>query len=470
MLTGTQPGKLYGMAKHHKEGCPLRPVLSAVNTAGYALSKWLEQQIKPFLVSKWSVPSSRHFVEDLNKLKPLKTDVCVSFDIKSLYTNVPLHEVIKDVIRVLYSEDSNSIFMKVKKEGKEEKICSKVALENMLLACSESVFLFEGKTYKQIDGLSMGSPMAPLLANWFVDKIESKLLSDDNIKQPKYYRRYVDDIFAVFECDHDKEVFFQHLNSAHKNLQFTIENVDTSSRSLPFLDVEITITPEETFATKVYKKPTNTGALLHYDAMAPKRWKTSTMKWFLKRASTISSSTKLFESEVNNIRNAFAANGYPTTFINKTITEYRNDNERELTSSTTCKSQEDLKQSFMVLPYFGKSSERLHRCIMNEFLQHRVQIIPAYRTTKVESYFSLKSKLPTLFKSDVVYEFKCPRDEDTRYIGETERQLFQRVKEHCKSTSRSAVFDHIFKCDGCKDICINDTDVLGWMSESREHQ
>ena len=30
--TGSQPGKLYGMAKNHKQNCPMRPVLSAVNT------------------------------------------------------------------------------------------------------------------------------------------------------------------------------------------------------------------------------------------------------------------------------------------------------------------------------------------------------------------------------------------------------------------------------------------------------
>jgi hypothetical protein len=315
---------------------------------------------------------------------------------------------------------------------------------------SYSASLLIGKTYKQVDGLSMGSPMAPLLANWFVDKIESRLLTNKNIKQPKFYRRYVDDIFAVFECDQDKEDFYKHLNNAHRNLQFTMENADTSSKSLPFLDVEITITPDETFATKVYKKPTSTGVLLHYDAMAPKRWKTSIIKWFLKRASEITSSNILFELEVNNIKNAFTANGYPAKFIDETISEYRSRHESESTSNSIVAKDEDLKQAFMVLPFVGKPSERLHRRIKKELIQHGVRVFPAYRTTKVESYFSLKSKVPTLFKSDVVYQFKCPRDEDTRYIGETERHLYQRIKEHCNRTSRSAVFDHMLQCDGCQ--------------------
>ena len=67
--TGSQPGRLYGMAKNHKQGCPLRPVLSATNTAEDSLAKWLEGEIKPFLNDKWSVDSSETFLEELNKIK-----------------------------------------------------------------------------------------------------------------------------------------------------------------------------------------------------------------------------------------------------------------------------------------------------------------------------------------------------------------------------------------------------------------
>ena len=91
--------------------CPLRPVLSATNTAEYSLAKWLEGEIKPFLVDKWSVASSEIFVEELNLIKPSKDDICVSFDVKSLFTMVPLQEVIADVTRVVYDEESSSILL-----------------------------------------------------------------------------------------------------------------------------------------------------------------------------------------------------------------------------------------------------------------------------------------------------------------------------------------------------------------------
>ena len=82
------------MAKNHKNGCPMRPVLSAIDTPEYHLAKWIETQLKPLLCDNYSVASSSEFVNELCLLKPKPTDVCVSFDIKSLYTNVPLEEVI----------------------------------------------------------------------------------------------------------------------------------------------------------------------------------------------------------------------------------------------------------------------------------------------------------------------------------------------------------------------------------------
>ena len=90
----------------------------------------------------------------------------------------------------------------------------------------------------------------------------------------------------------------------------------------------------------------------------------------------------------------------------------------------------------------------MQKKIRREMLQHRIGIRAAYRTTKVGSYLSLKPKVPVFFRADVVYEFKCPYEKDTRYIGETQRQLFRRISDHA-STPSSAVYDHIQRCGGC---------------------
>jgi hypothetical protein len=447
---GSQPGRLYGMAKIHKPGCPLRPVLSALNTAEYSICKWLEAKIKPFYNNKWSVTSTQSFVECLNSIKPQQSDVCVSFDIKSLYTNVPLDEVIDDVAEVLYGNETDSIFKT------HQKKLTKQVFKNLLKKCSKSVFLHNGHVYQQTDGLSMGSSLAPILANWFVANIEDKLLKDPTIKQPKFYRRYVDDIFAVFHCEADKHEFYNRLNEAHKNLRFTMESMCPSSRTLPFLDVKVRFTPENQLETSVYRKPTNTGVLINYEATAPQKWKQSIIKGFLVRARRICSSGELLNKEIASITDMFMRNGYPKPFLDKIIREF-NDEKSTIEQSETREvetEEEELKPAYFVLPYIGKASEKLHKRVRREMLQHNINLKAAYRTTKVGSYFCLKQSIPRLFKSCVVYDFKCPLDKDIRYIGETERPLFVRIEDHCSRISGenakpSAIRDHMLGCDAC---------------------
>ena len=312
----------------------------------------------------------------------------------------------------------------------------------MLKACSESIFLFNAKVYKQIDGLAMGSPLAPLLANWFVAKIENDVLQNPTIQQPKFYRRYVDDIFAVFHCNKDKEIFFEHLNGAHKNLTFTMEEVSTSKNSLPFLDVEISISDNEYFETTIYRKPTNTNVLINFQAMAPKKWKSALLKCFLNRAHKICSTKELIHNEVNNIRRIFKSNGYPEEFVDTTIAAYAkklDDTTNETNNEAVSKVNAEEKKAYMVLPYVGKCSHKLHHRIRREVGQHGLEILPAFRTTKVQSYFSLKTMTPPLFRKDVVYKFECPCDKGAQYIGETERQLFMRVKDRCTTSTKASV-------------------------------
>ena len=82
----------------------------------------------------------------------------------------------------------------------------------------------------------MGNPLALALANVFLCHIEDLIFSTcpDSYK-PKFYRRYLDNTFAVFDSETQATNFFQFINSIHKNLSFTIEKqVD---RKLPFLDL-----------------------------------------------------------------------------------------------------------------------------------------------------------------------------------------------------------------------------------------
>ena len=70
-------------------------------------------------------------------------------------------------------------------------------------ATSQTHFIFSSKFYHQIDGVAMGSPLAPVLANIFMGFHESKWLNEYNLNKPKFYLRYVDDILAAFDNEQD---------------------------------------------------------------------------------------------------------------------------------------------------------------------------------------------------------------------------------------------------------------------------
>ena len=63
----------------------------------------------------------------------------------------------------------------------------KKTLKKLLFATSQAHFIFNSKFYNQIDGVVMDSPLAPVLANIFIDFYESKWLNEYNLNKPNFF-------------------------------------------------------------------------------------------------------------------------------------------------------------------------------------------------------------------------------------------------------------------------------------------
>ena len=79
-----------------------------VNTPEYALAKFLDNMIKPYLPQTRILKSTDHFIEKLKKFNPNSQNTMVSFDVVLLFTNVPLIETIDMIINQLYDEHNNN--------------------------------------------------------------------------------------------------------------------------------------------------------------------------------------------------------------------------------------------------------------------------------------------------------------------------------------------------------------------------
>ena len=125
------------------------------------------------------------------------------------------------------------------------------------------------KYFKQTDGVTMGSPLGPTMANFCLSHFENQLLEEcDDTNGPSLYARYVDDIFCVFRSGISHESFLNKLNSLHPNLKFTME---LGNSSLAFLDTFISLPTDDngTFSSKVFRKATHTGLILNFESICP---------------------------------------------------------------------------------------------------------------------------------------------------------------------------------------------------------
>ena len=137
---GTTPGILYGNPKVHKtvvNNTPkFRPILSAINTPTYSLAKYLNPILSPLTTNEFTVKNSFDFAEEVVNYD--HNLYMASLYIKSLFTNIPLKETIKNCVDDLFCHNFYSI-----------KLSRKNLYELLKLATTESSFIFD-KLYKQI--------------------------------------------------------------------------------------------------------------------------------------------------------------------------------------------------------------------------------------------------------------------------------------------------------------------------------
>ena len=147
----------------------------------------------------------------------------------------------------------------------------KEMFEMLSLTLKESIILFDNKYYGQIDGVAMGFPLGPTLANIFLCYHESNWLKDclKDFK-PVYYKRYVDDIFVLFNKQEHGQFFLEYMNKKHKNMKFSMET--EINGSLSFLDVKI-FRENDKFVTSVFRKETFSGVYTNFISFIPLEYK-----------------------------------------------------------------------------------------------------------------------------------------------------------------------------------------------------
>jgi hypothetical protein len=102
--TGSRLGILYGLPKTHKYNIPLRPILSCINHYSYNIAKLFIPLLTPISTSTYVIKDSFSFVQKLLS-SDLDTSnvIMASFNVTSLFTNIPVDETIEIITNRLFS-------------------------------------------------------------------------------------------------------------------------------------------------------------------------------------------------------------------------------------------------------------------------------------------------------------------------------------------------------------------------------
>ena len=411
--------KLYGLPKIHKTNMPMRPIVSCIGSPTYHLAKYVTTLISPLTGHTSSfIKNSQDFVKIAKGIHLNNTEVMVSFDIKSLFTNVPVEEALQVINDRLC---------------KDETLSERTALEpeqvtHLLELCLRTTyFSFRGEFYQQKDGAAMGSPVSPVVANIYMEMFEEQALRTAP-HAPRIWKRYVDDTFCIMVTEHVDQ-FLNYLNNLRPTIKFTMEQ--EKEGSLPFLDTLLTRGKQGNINISVYRKTTHTDRYLQYSSHHPGYVKRGMASCLFHRARTVAVGDNI-QKEEHHLNMVLRTNGYPTHVIQAAS---------RLKKKTTPEKQ---TKCTIYLPYIAGVGEDIRR-VCRKF---DIKTVFTTMSTLRQQLTKIKDTDPILKKSSIVYSIPCSCG--LKYIGETKRNLETRLKEHQTATRRgetekSAIAEHAWE-------------------------
>ena len=454
LIGNYKPGYIYANPKIHKNKMdpPYRPIISQIGTPTYEIAKNLNKLLNPYLDKKYMVEST---YELLNILRSKKVKCkMASIDVENLFTNVPVKETTEIIIDKVFNNDSIL----------PPKHLSEDNLRKLLLICTtETSFKTpNNEIYQQIDGVSMGSPLGPLYANFYMSMLENKIIP--NLKKPPIlYLRYVDDTLLLLD---NFEQLYDMIDRFKQNSVLNFTSEIEKNEKINFLDVNID-KKEEKFITSVFTKPTSSDDYINYMGCCPKQYKVGVIKTLLYRAYHICGNYELLDNEFRKIKQKLVNNNFPIQLIDKTINNFlTNINKSEINKQK--KDKVTLLYKNQMTSYYKEEEKHLKKIIAKyikpKTTDNEVEVRIYYKTKKLKNLLIKNNLNETDTKDHVVYEFKCPENgcnAVSNYIGHTTNALEERLKQHIREGSIKQHMKTVHNKNLEIEKCLNNTVIIG---------
>ena len=188
----------------------------------------------------------------LNNIPLSEYEEDLSYDVESLFTNIPIKDTIDFICEEIY------VHKKLKP------ICKKSMFKKLLYKLTTGcTFSATRKLPKQVVGISVGGTLSVILSDCFMNKMEGDIVLP---LKPKFYRRFVDDTYRRRKKNETDELFSK-MNSYHPRINLTTE-INLSK----FLDTKIVPNKNE---IKCFSHHKDNKMPFHWKSAVPRNYKST---------------------------------------------------------------------------------------------------------------------------------------------------------------------------------------------------
>lgn len=239
-IEDTNNSYFHGLPKIHKKPMGCRPIVSCVSSPTTGLSKWLTFKLLPYAQKLQSyLRDSQYLQRTLQKLPVNPDGQMYTFDIQQLYTSIPISEAMTAISWFIRNDPQRNVI-----------------LQGMKLVMSFNFFSFGDTYWKQKQGLAMGTPVAPILANLYLGYYEETVIIPMFQQHLFLYKRFLDDIFIIWNDLKHSPYAFNKFRAVLKRIPGMKWTYAYHPKEANFLD--LWIFPDDTqYGTRTHQKKLN---------------------------------------------------------------------------------------------------------------------------------------------------------------------------------------------------------------------
>lgn len=437
--------KFYGLFKIHKQGIPLRPITSTIGSPGYLLAKMFTRMLElVFPRTAYHIVDSYNFVTFLNGVSIKKEDVLVSFDVVSMYTSIPF-DLVKEIIlsRAKRFYDNFGI-------GKN--LLLKL-IEHLLIDCM--VFTALDKTYKQTNGLPMGSCASPVLARMVMDRVIEHLMQ--KVPTITFIKVFVDDTITAI----DKSLVGYALrvlnNFRPGQIKFTCER-ENEHATITFLNTTLKRVNEK-IIHRWHRKYFYSGRLLNFLSSHKRTTVLATATHFIQTVLRLSDAS-YFRENLPIVKATLLDNNFPETLVMSLLNEFYTLMKpfcREKVTKPQISPKEKIDQlikefdkddieeydEYIIFPHSICKGREIKK-VLHELKNPKVILADSVRNTRINSITTRKTITPIEKRKNLILTAQCACKKRVKVVktgfnetGEITKRLIVTNKRVCDRHSHA---------------------------------